>query len=294
MRKKTDTFLNQLNNRTTYFNYYNELESLGCNVLNCTLQPYMDKSYFNYKMFYRGSLVIFYDDVMEEVLALPYNTVAPLDIYDRPTIIKAYSKTYNKILKPGEYVIVYDNLMKKPLYRKIEQSAQRLTLIRRVIDINIKQQKTPRIYQCPENQKLTFMNMINQIDSCDDAITTYDSLDLDAVNVILTPAPYVADKLEEEFEKIWSEALRYMGVASVTYEKRERLIKDEVTMSQGGTIANRYNRFNSYKDGFEKANEMFEKYLKRPFEVEFYDGLPTTLVNEESEESEETEVDNYE
>lgn len=279
MARNDKTLFNQLTNQKTYIQIYNELESLGCNVLNSTLQPYQDKTFFNYKMFYRGSLAAFFDDKLEQVLLLPWDNIGRLDVYDRPVEIMARSKYYRKVLKKGEFVILWDNLQHKPLMPKIVHCALRLTLIRRVIDVNIKQQKTPRIIQCPDNQKLTFVNMLNDIDSCDDIVRGYSNLNVDGLETILMPAPYVADKLETEYEKIYSEALRYLGIASVSYEKRERLIRDEVTMSQGGTIANRYNRFNSYKEGFERINDKFGKYLERPFEVEFYDGLPTTLTN---------------
>lgn len=284
------TLRNEISTNATFIQMYNELESLGCNVLNCTLQPYMDKTYFNLKMFYNGSLAGFYDEDLKEFLALPYDVIGKLDVYNRPKNIHAFSSTgYTRYLKQGEFIIIYDNLMHKPLYPKVRQAAARLTYIRRVIDINIHQQKTPRIFQCAQNEEMTIQNLLNEFDACDDAIKTYDSLDLNALNTILMPAPYVADKLEAEFEKQYSDVLRYMGVASVIYEKRERLIKDEVTMSQGGTIANRYNRFNSYKECFDRINERFEKVLYRPFEVEFYDGLPTTLQNPQDEYEEEIE-----
>lgn len=279
MARKQNTIKNQLTNQRTFLEYYNEFESLGCNVLNCTLQPYQDKTFFNYKMFYRGSLAGFYDDVMEQVLILPWQPLGKLDIYNRPTTIEAFSKTYRRKLNPGEYVIIYDNLMHKPLAPRIKTAAERLALIRRVIDVNIKQQKTPRIYKCSEKDQLTMENIVNNIDSCDDAVFTFDTFEVQDLEVILTPAPYVADKLELEFEKIWSETLKYLGVASVVFEKKERMIKDEVQLTQGGTIANRYNRFNSYKECFELMNEKFGDKLIRPFEVEFYDGLPTTLTD---------------
>ena len=272
------TLKNEISTNATFIQTYNELESLGCNVLNCTLQPYMDKTFFNLKLFYTGALAAFYDEEMKEILTLPFTVIGKPDVYGRPVNIHVYSSTgYSRYLKKDEFIIIYDNLMHKPLYPKVRQTAARLTYIRRTIDINIHQQKTPRIIQCADNEKMTIENLINEYDACDDAIKTYDSLDLNALNTIIMPAPYVADKLEAEYEKQYSDILRYMGVASVIYEKRERLIKDEVTLSQGGTVANRYNRFNSYKECFEKINERFEDVIKKPFEVEFYDGLPTTL-----------------
>ena len=41
----------------------------------------------------------------------------------------------------------------------------------------------------------------------------------------------------------------------------------------GGTIASRYNRFESRR----KAVELINEYFNQNIEVEFYDGLPTTI-----------------
>ena len=48
----------------------------------------------------------------------------------------------------------------------------------------------------------------------------------------------------------------------------------------GGTIAGRYNRFESRKKAVEEINKLFNTNIS----VEFYDGLPTTLREESSNE----------
>ena len=60
------------------------------------------------------------------------------------------------------------------------------------------------------------------------------------MNTILAPAPYVSDKVNEHKKDIWSEFLRLIGVTSLTVQKKERVITDEIQTSQGGTIIGRY------------------------------------------------------
>ena len=105
----------------------------------------------------------------------------------------------------------------------------------------------------------------------------------------MQPAPYVADKLHENKQELWNEFLTLIGVANTSFRKKERNITDEIKFSQGGTIANRYSRFESRK----KAVEMINKYFVprhnaikgidtiENLQVEFYDGLPTTLEPDE-------------
>ena len=90
------------------------------------------------------------------------------------------------------------------------------------------------------------------------------------------------DKLSEEKDKTWNEFLRLIGICNTTYEKKERNIKDEVILSQAGTIASRYTRYNARIEAIDKINKMFNMNI----EVGYYDGLPTSLDSEVSEDGE--------
>ena len=112
-----------------------------------------------------------------------------------------------------------------------------------------------------------------------DTVITYDGVDLGDINLALAPAPYVTDKLSEEKDKTWNEFLRLIGICNTTFEKKERNIKDEVILSQAGTIASRYTRYNARIEAIDKINKMFNMNI----EVGYYDGLPTSLDSEVSE-----------
>ena len=73
--------------------------------------------------------------------------------------------------------------------------------------------------------------------------------------------------------------MEWIFTCNTTYEKKERNIKDEVILSQAGTIASRYTRFNARQDAIDKINKMFDMNI----EVGYYDGLPTSLDSEVSE-----------
>ena len=82
-------------------------------------------------------------------------------------------------------------------------------------------------------------------------------LNPNALSVLKTDAPYVADKLYTLKTQKWNEALTYLGISNVNITKRERLITDEVTRNQGGTIASRYSRLESRREACKKINAMF-------------------------------------
>ena len=120
---------------------------------------------------------------------------------------------------------------------------------------------------------------------------TYKDIDLDDINVILEPAPYIADKVDMHKEKDWNEFLRLIGIANTNFQKKERNIKDEVLASQGGTVASRYSRFDPRQTAIELINEKFSDVLEKPIEVSYYDGIPTTEKEENIESSEDGEYD---
>ena len=117
----------------------------------------------------------------------------------------------------------------------------------------------------------------------ENTVLTYDDINLDDIQLVLEPAPYVADKIDIQKEKIWNEFLRLIGIANMNFQKKERNIKDEVFASQGGTVASRYSRFEPRKKAIEEINEKFETNIK----VKYYDGIPTS----EKEEIEDTEME---
>ena len=154
----------------------------------------------------------------------------------------------------------------------------------RTIDINILQQRTPRFWKTKSDNVATIQALVNNIDGMENTVIAYEDLDLDDTTIVLEPAPYVADKIDTHKEKDWNEFLRLIGIANTNFQKKERNIKDEVMLSQGGTIASRYSRFEPRKKAIEEINKKFADVLESKLEVEYYDGVPTTAKEETYEE----------
>lgn len=256
------------------------------NLLESGKADNIDISYINKILVYQGAIAWFKDEVLG-LLALPFTSVSGLDVYGRPLKIEVDGENgYHRVLRKGEFVIMYDNMSRIPLIASINQYSERLALLQRTIDINVTQQRTPRYWQVTGDNKKSVLDALDGIDSMNDTIITYDGVDLGNINLTQAPAPYVTDKLSDEKDKLWNEFLRLIGVSNTTFEKKERNIKDEVILSQGGTIASRYNRFNPRKEAIDKINKMFDMNI----EVGYYDGLPTTLKDDSEVMDSETNV----
>lgn len=264
----------QLCNMNTYQMYKREMITLAENVFEfINLPEYIDLSYLNQVLVNNGSIAFFKDDVLG-VLALPYDIIGQLDIYGRPRSImaRAFNGQYFRKLNADEFVIMYDNTSKTSIVPDILQMAERIALSKRTIDINITQQRSPRIWKTTEDKRRSMLDLLNNIDAMAESVVTYDSIDIEDMNVVLAPAPYVADKIDLHLDKEWAEFYRLIGVANLTEQKRERMIRDEMSASQGGTIASRYSRFETRRRAVEEINRKFGLKMG----VRYYDDVPTT------------------
>lgn len=274
---KTRMINSQLSNARTYQMYFRQMLSLAENVFEFEgLNRFIDVSYLNKTLMRQGSIAWFKDEILG-VIALPYRSLTTLDIYGRPKKIEVFSKAnnYHRILKKSEFVIMYDNNGRYPLYLDICQMAERIANCVRTQDINVSQQKTPRIWKTTQDKLLSLKALLNNVDANVESIVTQNGEDmkvLDDLECILNPAPYVTDKIDLHLKELWAEFFRLIGVANLQEQKRERVIQDEMIASQGGTIASRYSRFEPRANAIAKINEKFGTNIS----VKYYDGEPSS------------------
>lgn len=127
MRKKLIN--SQMSNWATYQMYLRQLITLAENVFEYeNLPEYIDTAYLNKTLLKQGSIAFFRDEIMG-VVALPYVSIGNLDIYGRPNKIQVTSQNgYTRILNRDEFIIMYDNNGRYPLYLDIIQYAERMAL----------------------------------------------------------------------------------------------------------------------------------------------------------------------
>lgn len=283
---KRELINTQLSNFKTYDMYRRQFLTLAENVFEFkNLPEFIDLAYLNKQLLRKGAIAFFKDEFLG-VLALPYINVSTLDIYGRPRRIQVIAQNgYTRFLNSDEFVIMYDNEGRYPLWLDIIQYSERMANIVRTIDINVSQQRTPRVWKTKQENEKSLSDLINNVDGFENKIVTYKDIDLDDTQVILSPAPYVTDKLDLEKDKLYNEFLRLIGIANLSYEKKERNIRDEIQAMQGGTVASRFSRYEPRERAVKQINEKFGTNI----EVRYYDGLPSML--EEDNKDEEVEID---
>ena len=245
-------------NNASYIQYYDRLTELSISMFEWrNLPDTVDPRFLELTLFANGMAVFFKDEV-EDYLALQCAISGPLNVYRIPIRRRAYAVNgYNRELDDKNSVIIYNNMLHKNSMLDVRMFARELYNLDRAISVNANAQKTPILIRCDENQRLTLENLYMDYDGNKPVIYGDKGLNPNALSVLKTDAPYVADKLYTLKTQKWNEALTYLGISNVNITKRERLITDEVTRNQGGTIASRYSRLQSRRMACKQINKMF-------------------------------------
>ena len=257
-------------NNVTFMHYYNRLTELAISMFEWkNLPPTVDPRFLETVLFSNGVAVFFKDDVIGD-LALRVTLGGDFDVYNIPKTRRAYaSNGYNNSLDDTNSVLIYNNYLHTNSRADIEMFAKRLYNLDRAIDVNANAQKTPVLIKCDETQRLTMKNLYMQYDGNMPFIFGDNNLNTNGLTVLKTDAPYVADKLYALKTQIWNEALTYLGISNINIQKKERLITDEVTRNQGGTIASRYSRLQSRREAVDKINAMFGLNIEVNYREDF-------------------------
>ena len=234
-------------NDATYWDYLERLKKIATSMFEwVNLPDSMDARFLEKCLYYHGTAALLYDDILGYINT-NCATSGQINIYGLPTALNCYSYGYqetrtlytglnysaegNPINENGkECILVMNNWERTPTASTLELFALRLYEAERACDVNVKAQKTPVMLLIDESQRLTMKNLYDQYDGNQPFIFgDKNSLSEGQIKALKTDAPFLADKLMEYKKQIWNEALTFLGVNTLTTEKKERLITDEAS-----------------------------------------------------------------
>lgn len=271
-------------NKATYDQYVRRLTELSTSMFEWkNLPDTCDERFLEMTLLNNGAAVFFKDEVLG-YLALEVTLNGKWNVYRVPIERRAYATNgYNKELNIDNSVIIYNNYIRTNSILDIKMFARRLTELDRAIDVNARAQKHPVLILATEEQRLTMMNIYKEYDGNEPVIFGDKNLDLNSITSINTGAPYVADKLYQLKTDYWNECLTYLGISNVNYQKKERMVSDEVVRSQGGTMASRYSRLEMRRKAAEEINDMFGLNIEVNFREDYREQDDEFMLEQESE-----------
>lgn len=258
---KASDMAKQLNN-ITYNEYFYRLMLISRALFKWEgLPDYLDEKWIEKYLFWSGGCVFFDHPEIGYMVAQIAET-GPMNYYDEPTTIRPIFYNNVGISRPTlengkDCVIIRNNDDMFPTMPSIKFYALKLANIERTIDVNIQQQKTPKIVHISEQQKLSYQNAIKKRDENETVIFVDKSFDTDALKVHDLTAPIVFDKLAYQKHMVYNECMTFLGVNNANMDKKERV--------QSAEVAANDNQIQAAEDVMLKARQRAAKDINRIF-----------------------------
>lgn len=281
-------------NVNSFIKYRDQLMELGMAMFSWDFskigkeqREFLNERQIEMNEYFKGATVFFKDEDLNRYLCLPVILGGKFDLMDVPKDRTAYAKNgYRKRLDDTNSVIIYNNYLRKPSCYTVNHYANRLADLENAIDVNCKAQKTPVAIICDENERLSMENLYAKYEGNYPFIFGEKDLNIKGVRAISTGAPFVADRMYQIKMQIWNEALTQLGISNISYQKKERLVSDEVIRNMGGTIASRYSRLEMRREAVDKIKDMFQIDISVDFREDFRQTDDENIITSESESEE--------
>ena len=283
-------------NSATFVNYLERLKLVACSMFEWINLPSSMNAEFLERCLYeygKASLL-----KTEEYGFINSKCVSNgnLNIYMLPTSMHCYStdsldvtrKLYNGFKDENtddyEYCVLVKNTYDMtPTESTLQLFALRLYEAERTCDVNIKAQKTPTIILGDESLRLAMKNLFLKYDGNEPVIyADKKQIGTDTFKVLTTEAPFIADKIMEYKKQIWNEALTYLGINSLSTEKKERLITDEANSNNELINLNLQARLLERKKACKQFNELFGLSGENAIDVRVRSDLRNVIKNLDS------------
>lgn len=215
------------------------------------------------------------------------------NIYYKPNTLRCFSinfeerrKLYTGLKSENaefeECVLMYNNKNKTETHSFIEYFAYKLYNLDRNIDININACKTPVIAYGNDKNLLTIQNILAKYQGNEPLVIVDKQVAGDinkTLQVIDLKPQYYAEKLQFQKEKVFNEALTYLGINNISLEKKERLNQDEA--NSNNEMINLM--LNAYLQPREEAIKQFNDLFNQNVEVVLNSDLENTIKKVKSQ-----------
>lgn len=233
---------------------------------------FIPKNRMEYFLCLEQGMVAYFEDEILGKMVLPCVGELSLNEYGLPSSYQVWGMNgYRRsgLIDGLNCVVFFNNQMANTDWTAINLYAARLTNSMLTGEINLNTQKTPFIIETDEDNKLTMKNvMAKLLSGAQQIFTTKNLINEENLRVHELKSPYIVDKITENTQIIWNEWLNYLGVPSQIVQKKERMLKDEVTQTMGGALASRTGRIGCREEGSKKVKEIFNDDIKPYYSVD--------------------------
>ena len=145
-------------------------------------------------------------------------------------------------------------------WNALEIFARKMAHYERTEDVNLSNQMCPRIYIAPQEKKMELENLLKQVEGGEPAVLGDRNL-LDLVNKVTTldnSQPLITEELARSYQNVLNQALLYLGIPHLAFEKGERMIEDEARANTAPTNIMLLDCLQARRDFCNKVNNKFD------------------------------------
>ena len=302
VRPENLKFIDQaLSNDKTYYDYLRRMKMVALSMFEWKLPAGMDERYLEKCLYYKGQASLF-ETKDTGFINTQCTSNGYFTIYGLPSALNChaynglhwYRNLYTELgetdeiverQRKEECVLVLNDWDGIPTCATIELFAYRMYLAQRTADVNMSAQRTPVMVVCSQKQRLTMENLYSQYDGNQPFIFGDKDANINdnSLKALKTDAPFICDKVNDYKKEIWNEFLQFLGVNSISIEKKERLITDEA--NQNNEVINLY--LQSHLAPRQKACDQFNelyglKGTENEISVKIRSDLHNIIKNAES------------
>lgn len=250
-------------NQRTYFKNLDMLMSLAINRFRWVgLPDTCDARFFEWSLHKNGIATLCHSqdtpDIWQTLIANPQS---PFNVYGIPVIWSAtgYNETqYEVTPETGE--LCYYAFSRVSPWNALEIFARKLSAYERTEDINLTHQHKPMIFIAPQEQKQQLVNLLKQVNGFEPAVLgddkTFTNI-VESVTTIDTGVPLITEDLARSKQNVFNEALLYLGIPHLAFEKGERMIEDEARANTSPTNIMLLDCLQARRQFCDKVNDRF-------------------------------------
>ena len=262
-------------NYRTYCLYFDMLLSIALNRFRWEGLPDTCDARFFEKTLHRNGIAtlahsIDTPDVLNTLQAMPQGEY---DMYGYPTKWRAvgYNGLTDYPCTNDNAALCYYNWSRTSPWNTLEIYARKMAHYSRTEDVNLSQQMKPFIGIAPQEKRMELVNLFKQVEGGEPVILGDNGLyDMASkTTVIDTKVPFIGEELSQGCMNVFAQALLFLGVPHLAFEKGERMIEDEARANTAATNVMLLDCLQARRDFCKIANERFGLNLQVYFNDDF-------------------------
>ena len=208
-------------------------------------------------------------DLWQTLIANPYGE---FNAYGIPVKWKAsaYNQTlYDVDSSNGE--LVYYSYSRSNPWNALEIYARKLAHYERTEDVNLFHQHKPMVLVAPQEQKLELENLLKNISGNEPVVLGDRNFANMAENItkIDTQVPLIVEDLARAKQNVLNDALMFLGIPHLAFEKGERMIEDEARANTAPTNIMLLDCLQARRQAAESLNRRFGLNISVYFNDDF-------------------------